>query len=61
LYLKNQQKKPNYFRPEEIEVHHQGENLIITASQKHNGKHESYERSLKRVIRLPPDVGYLGC
>ena len=44
------------FKPEEIEVHHQGDNLIITANQKHSGQHDSYERSLKRVVHLPPDV-----
>ena len=44
------------FKPNEIEVHHQGDNLVITGHQKHTGQNESYERTLKRVIRLPPDV-----
>jgi HSP20 family molecular chaperone IbpA len=44
------------FKPDEIEVHQEGDNLIISAHQKHSGQHENYERVLKRVVRLPQDV-----
>jgi len=44
------------FKPEEIDVHQEGDNLVITAHQKHGGEHDKYERTLKRVIRLPQDV-----
>ncbi|CAD5210023.1 unnamed protein product [Bursaphelenchus okinawaensis] len=41
------------FRPEEIEVHHEGDSVTISAHHKQSGRHEHYEKSLKRTIRIP--------
>jgi HSP20 family molecular chaperone IbpA len=44
------------FRPSDIKVHHEGDHIIVEAESKHNGRHEHYERSLKRMVKLPDDV-----
>jgi HSP20 family molecular chaperone IbpA len=44
------------FRPSEIKVHHEGDCVIMEAESKHSGPHEHYERSIKRIIKLPDDV-----
>ncbi|KAI6186239.1 Hsp20/alpha crystallin family protein [Aphelenchoides besseyi] len=44
------------FKPDEIEVHQEGHSLVVSAVQKHNDHNEHYERSLKRVVRLPEGV-----
>jgi HSP20 family molecular chaperone IbpA len=44
------------FRPSEIKVHHEGDRVIMEAESKRNGRNEHYERSIKRIIKLPDDV-----
>lgn len=44
------------FRPSDIKVHHEGDHVIVEAERKHHGRHEHFERSLKRMIKLPDDV-----
>uniref|UniRef100_A0A1I7S800 SHSP domain-containing protein n=1 Tax=Bursaphelenchus xylophilus TaxID=6326 RepID=A0A1I7S800_BURXY len=41
------------FKPDEIEVNHQGDAVTISAHHKQAGPHEQYERTLKRTIRIP--------
>ncbi|KAI6225528.1 SHSP domain-containing protein [Aphelenchoides fujianensis] len=44
------------FRPDEVEVHQEGDTLVISASQKHEGHGEHFQRTLKRVVAIPKDV-----
>jgi HSP20 family molecular chaperone IbpA len=44
------------FRPSDIKVSHEGDHIVLEAERKHNGRHEHYQRSLKRMIKLPDDV-----
>ncbi|CAD5213370.1 unnamed protein product [Bursaphelenchus xylophilus] len=41
------------FRPEEIEVQHEGDAVTISAHHKQSGRHEHYEKTLKRTVRIP--------
>lgn len=44
------------FRPSDIKVSHEGDHIVMEAERKHSGRHEHYERSLKRMIKLPDGV-----
>ena len=44
------------YRPNEISVQHEGDHIMLEANHKHKTRHEHFERSLKRVIKLPEDV-----
>lgn len=39
-----------------MEVHQEGDNLVVTGHQKHNSDSEHFERSMRRVIKMPKGV-----
>jgi len=44
------------FRPSDIRVHHEGDQIVLEAESKQSGRHEHYERSVRRMIKLPEEV-----
>ncbi|KAI6184669.1 SHSP domain-containing protein [Aphelenchoides bicaudatus] len=44
------------FKPSDIHVHHEGDQIMLEAQHKHKSQHEHFERSLKRVVKLPEGV-----
>jgi HSP20 family molecular chaperone IbpA len=44
------------FQPSGISVHHEGDQIMLEAQYKHKTRHEHFERSLKRVVKLPEGV-----